>query len=384
MEMITIMNTPKSNNPEISPNNPWPALFQQEWQRQILDDTTNIDVDLIAAYAEGALSEGEERKVEKLLAESPAALDMLVAMREQIADSDLAEAAEAGASSHRVVGPTDVPPSRDSPRKAADQMGSASSSAVRMRWVAMAASVAVAVGAVSWSVLSSTKVGRLDRQVAALDQQIVQQAEALTLAQREQLALLSGTPTYLAGVVSPELIHLAMAGEAVTVRGIDNAQHVIKLKYGSLDRGSAALKQWQDAIPDKSLADVLVNRASLEIAAGQFDAARDTIDSVTQSVGEDSADVLNLRAILLLAFAETQPLAEAEKSYQQAQSLLERLTTEHPDFANGWLNLALFRSRLQGPQSPDTRAAWDRYLAVETRAELKAAVRSQLEQTESR
>ncbi len=85
-----------------------------------------------------------------------------------------------------------------------------------------------------------------------------------------------------------------------------------------------------------------------------------------------------MRAVYLLAFAETQPMTEAIESFREAGEILEALTTTHPGFPNGWLNLALYRER-HGGSDVSIREAWDNYLKLQGREDVKAAIRSYLE-----
>ncbi len=61
-------------------------FFETKWAQKVSDDTQNFDNELIAAYAEGLLSDEERISAERMLAGSPAALEMLIILKSHIAD----------------------------------------------------------------------------------------------------------------------------------------------------------------------------------------------------------------------------------------------------------------------------------------------------------
>jgi hypothetical protein len=66
-------------------DNPWVDLIRADWVEGLhATDPTEIDLDLISAFAEGRLDRSREPDVISLLAESPEALECFVAMRSQL------------------------------------------------------------------------------------------------------------------------------------------------------------------------------------------------------------------------------------------------------------------------------------------------------------
>lgn len=336
----------------------WRDFLLSEWEQQILDDDEDFDLQLIAAYADGNVSDAERREVEKILARSPAALDLVVTLRQQLTAKSQGETDNETESGERPVESTS--PASTPLSAPGSTPGRANR---RVPGIVAAAGLIVAVGLFGWALNESRRANQLGQQVASLDQRLIAQAQALTLSHREQLLLTDSTtsPFFFAGRASRRLLEEALADDGSRGRGneIPEVQAVRRNALASVRR---SLSEWQKLNQREERPEFLISQASLEIVAGALDAADSTIARLSLAVGDNAPIVRNLRAGRLLALAETQTLREGNQTRDAARSELEQLTKDHPKFADGWLNLALLLQRTVGKNDPATRAAWVGYL----------------------
>ena len=375
-------------------DNLWHEFLDEKWNQKVLADQQAFDPSLIAIYAEGNATDEERRHVEHILATSPAALDLFITLREQISElrapvttsredgsrSDAAQQASA-APNHAMKPSPEV-------RSASTEPGATVKRTNLTRvWgtsLVTAASVVMAIGAASWSWKLHIQNHALNQQLANLDKQAVNQAMALAMSQQERMIETSASsiPPYVAEATSVPFLKAVMAESGVVPRGSSDlvppemrgAQEATRLS------ASTVLDRWRTTSQGTVPAGVLMAQASLEISLNQLDWAEETIRRIIAKLGEAAPEVRNLQALRLLALAETQPMTEAAATFAAARGILQSLTQQHPNFAEGWLNLALYLQRHVGPDNPATREAWDRYLAVEDREDLKAVVRDRLSQ----
>lgn len=351
------MNQPESHRP---PNDDlWRNELLREWERQVFDDDGNFDLQLIAAYADGNVTDAERREVERVLARSPAALDLLVTLRQQSVGPDR-KAADESTVAEKVEGSSR--PAKDS---VSTELRAARSSRRRLSGYAVASLIIAAV-ATGWAVNVSHRANKLSQEVAALDQRLQIQGQTLTLSQREQLLLTSSTdsPHFFAGPASLRLLEAALNDDGSQGRGHDTPE-VRGMRQDALASARRSLSEWQKLNQSEDRPQLLVSQASLEIVAGALDAARTTISRLARVTGDDAPMVRNLRAGRLLALAETQSLSEGNRTRKNARAELEKLTKDHPRFADGWLNLALLLQRTVGKHDPAARSAWEGYLKAE-------------------
>lgn len=373
-------------------DNGWRQLFDEKWTEEILSDQQAFDPDLIAIYADGNATAEERRLAEHLLATSPAALDMLVTLRQQSFDGDsgahltigAAPAAESMTSAGRPA--LDAPPPLPGSRSvlAGVQSAGRADAVRRVRaasWIA-AASMLLAIGAATFGLRQESENGQLALKLAVADRQLVSQAMALAISQQERIVETSASsiPAYAAGTRSVAFLKSVIADRSGTSRGMDDSDppEIRAAKQATLLSASTVLDRWRSTSEEPVPAGVLVAQASLEISLNQLELAAETIRRIAAQLGETAPEVRNLQAMRMLAVAETQPMSEATATFAAARTLLESLVRENPEFADGWLNLALYLQRSVGPDNPATRSAWEQYLAAEGREDLKEVIRSRL------
>lgn len=375
------MNEPSPTQPDSSHGDEWRKHLSAEWQWQILADDEDFDLELIGAFAEGNVTDAERREAERIIAASPAALDLLVTLREQSDEvyqqTEENHQVQAAGRPMQAVGsdsrsttietyPSGERPTSPPGDAATTAAQTTSRSISRMPSMVAAASVVIAVGAIGWSLSLFNRANQLGQEIAALDQRMLSQAETLTLSQREQLLLTSSTPSphFFAGPESRRLFESALADDGSRGRG-NEIPEVRTLREDTMAAARRSLAEWQRITQNEVGPDLLIARASLEITAGTLDDADATIDRLAARLGEEAAEVRNLRAGRLLALAETQTLSEGDQTRSAARDQLELLTQDDPEFANGWLNLALLLQRTAGRDNPATRTAWAGYLRAD-------------------
>lgn len=378
-------------------DNRWRQLFDEKWTKELLSDQQAFDPDLIATYAEGKATDEKRLLAEQMLSISPAALDMLVTLRLRSYEEDSSEEDSDVNPASRVSTSSDAIPfnsraAADAPKPASESHSVSATvhsgeQAVfirrsRVASFTAAASLLLAIGAaIAWLRMESEN-GELVRKLAVADRQLVNQAMALAISQQERIVETSASSIrpYIAGTGSVALLKSALAERSRIPRGIEDSDspEVRAVKQATLLSASTVLERWRSTSEEPVPSGVLIARASLEISLGQLDLAAETIRRISAYLGKATPEVRNLQALHMLAVAETLPLSQANAKFAAARALLESLTREDPDFAEGWLNLALYLHRNIGPDDPATRIAWERYLTAEDREDLKEVIRNQL------
>lgn len=358
----------------------WREYLSREWEQRILEDDEEFDLQVLAAYADDNVTDQERRDVEKILARSPAALELLVILRQRAADTN---PIGPGHTNRQSEEPT-VESSSGAPEPVSAFGARTARPMRRLVNVAAAAGLLIAAGLAGWALQESRRADQLSQQIASLDQQLLAQAEALTVSQRENLLLTASTssPHFFAGPASQRLLEAALTDDGSRGRG-EEIPEVQAVRRRMLASARRSLSEWQKLNQNEERPAFLISQASLEIVAGALDAANSTIRRLSLTVGDDAPVVRNLRAGRLLALAETQSLREGDKTRETARSQLEQLTKDHPKFADGWLNLALLLQRTAGKNDPATQLAWNGYLkADDVPEQFRATVKQHLKELE--
>lgn len=298
------------------------------WDTLHSSDADELDLDLLAAYAEGTLSPSERAECEELMARNPEALHLVAAIWKSHAGNPRSEPLHGLPSGNR---------SAKRPRTP------------RGMWLAVAASLLVAITAGLWGV-------RIGRQAAGLETSLLAMQDRLTDTQIQLVAqhkgrylalTRSGVRDYWNGTVTPTMLDLPQS------RSIGGA---VPPEAVAEDRqAQQALKQITQS--NRNRGRVLLEQIAIDIAAGRLKQADATLKQVAKLLGE-TPDVLNARAMRSLAAGKPQAIAQAEQQ-------LRRLVGQHPDFLPGWYNLALLLE--QTGRDAESRRAWHEYLKRETR-----------------
>lgn len=349
--------------PEREPDEELPAAARSSiWEELLAADDTAVDVERLAAYAEGRLSAAEREEIRRLIARSPVAMELLDTLCDQGAPAAAARARPAPvvtARPARVFGGSPT-------------------------WtLALAASLLFAVAA-SYVAYDRWHVARdLQTQVAQLGQEVRQGRSDLALARKEQVVLLSGRSPLMVGRMTPRLTELALA-DGPASRSLPELPPEEQQRRAEQLRGLIA--QAAEALPPTVTDELerLIENASLPLAAGDGAAALAIIQPAAERFGRD-ARFRTARAAALVTLPDDTPLDAVQAALQKAEEILRQVTAESPGFAPAWFNLALIDERLavmadvpaeQQQKREDAAAAWRQYLQSETDAAFRAAVRA--------
>jgi tetratricopeptide (TPR) repeat protein len=330
----------------------WPRA--SIWDVLIAEDETELDVEALAAYAEGRLNTQRREQIRRMIARSPKAMEMLDALhavgREEYTGTE--PAATVRPTEQTVV-----------PRAAWGRS--------LVMTLTLAASILLAVSTTYLAWLRSKTVNSLQGQVAALDDQLSRQRHDSLLARKEQLVLLAGQTPMMTGEMTPALVQLALADGPVS-RSPDELSEAEKEQRDAqlhrlLVEADQLLTQTSEETARRG-----VQAASLELAAGREDAALNRIDELIARSGE-TPELLNVRAAILAQQASRMRLEEARRALEESESILSQIGQQDPDFAPAWFNLALVRERLG--KSKEAQSAWQEYVKHETSPEFRQLAR---------
>lgn len=345
------------------------ARSAEIWDALLAEDEAEVDVALIAAYAEGRLDERQRQSVKALLARSPRAMQLLSSVREDL----------------QLGSPTTV------------RLGRGATGAPAAGWRRAAAPLLAAAGlllavgtAHHFSRIAGERqralaalearldeqqrtIGSLESALATLETQQADRARALAAQQRDRLyALAVERPPFLTSAGAPGLAKLALSYRTEASRSAQDPPAEVRAAREA--EAQRALSQANDdfsGLPDSPAN--LLDRAALHLAAGRFDDAERLIAQAEADTGESAAS-LNLRAAVAMTRAMDAVPAVADRLRGEARRLLERAIELDPGFPLAWFNLALLEEDLGNQQA--AQSLWREYLARETDEALKALVRA--------
>jgi hypothetical protein len=341
------------------------SAWNRAWEAIAEEDHCEIDQQLVAAYAEGRLTEPLRSRVLEAISRSPRAVKILDELTTELRTENRADSP----SPHPLI-----------KNQAIDRRR------VVAQWIA-AASILVATGAAIWAVAKSRSSADL---TAALED-----SRAKLNSQNNELDLLRADQTRLAALLeSSELSLLAALKDNLaeltkstrpSMNGSAGLGTIQLALADSRSRGIEQLPPEVQRLADKMTAETLkrasalrpaadpIEKASLELSVGNFDAAMETLAQSSEIVRSGAAG-LNLQACVLMARADKQPIAEAKTTLAAADRMLRSAADKDPTYAPAWFNLALIQERLDDGEG--AIVAWREYLNRELRPEFREAVRA--------
>ncbi|APZ93231.1 hypothetical protein Fuma_02848 [Fuerstiella marisgermanici] len=351
----------------------WRDIVNEQWQRDVMTDDSEIDMDLLAAFAEGRLSPQEQIEAEALIADSRAALECFVAMKES------------------VIGERDhVLPEVASPEPhVGGQVAAARHQSLYQ--YATAASLLIGCLAVGWATMERSGRMSLQSEVASLSSSLETQTSYNLVSQKEQGMTLAATRTspYFAGKLTQGMISTIVMS-LTRPKSLD----------ASVDPSSVASlsTRWKSATAEsvahsetsvqQSVEEVFrlitdcqlrynADDDTLEANERTFAPARQALEALRQKYPE-APEVRNLEAVLLLQQAEFLLEPDADELTQRAKSILIGVTKSHPEFANAWLNRALL-AQSEGDSESAAKEMWNRFADTTEDQDLREAVLQLLE-----
>jgi len=298
------------------------------WDTLHSSDADELDLDLLAAYAEGTLSPTERAACEDLMARNPEALHLVAAIWKSHAANPRSEPLQGSSAGNR---------SAERPRTP------------RGMWLAVAASLLIAITAGLWGVRISRQAAGLETSLLAMQDRLTDTQLQLVAEHKGRYLALAGSnvQNYWNGTVTPAMLDLPRprsAGGTVPPEAVTEDR-----------QAQQALKQITQS--DRNRGRVLLEQIAIDLAAGRLKQVDATLKQVAKLLGE-TPDVLNARAMRSLAEGKPQAIAQAEQQ-------LRRLVGQYPDFLPGWYNLALLLE--QTNRRVESRRVWQGYLKRETR-----------------
>ena len=217
------MSQPDQNKPDNVPANSIARALAQNWNEQVNNDLDDIDLELLAAYAEGRLSENEQNVVEELVANSPAALETLLFFHRALnIEQGTPTNKELSVGNHDAADVEKFPAGTTQPATPAENARSGRGSNRRPNAVTVAA-LMLAAGASFWAYRTSRDARQVDINNQSLLAQLDSQTFDLALARKEQVYAAAGGSfrSFPAGTISPRLVQLAMLDRGPVARGGD-------------------------------------------------------------------------------------------------------------------------------------------------------------------
>lgn len=299
------------------------AAFQSGWQRLTADDQHEPDVERLAAYADGRLTEADQQAVAQEIAESPVAFELLVALMDEHAAGGRLPSADRA--EHVLKAPT--PPAIERGRR---------------RTQVAAWAIAASLLAAAWGVVRSQN---LKNEVAALSHRADEAAAALVISEKERLAELPAEDRlpFLLGRSSPELAEVAVAdfGDLLSGDGSRGAEPPTDAESAALRARREGLA-WAASLFDRASVRGQLEYAAALIQAGERRHALALLEQLEQSANETdetAAAWANLRGGLYALEAAEAPVSQAAPLWTQAEALLRRAAGQ--GLRDAWLNLAL-------------------------------------------
>lgn len=306
------------------------------WNALLAADDTDVDVELLAAFAEGRLSNAEREAVRAQIARSPMAMEIVDSLYDYVTATDeqapeVAEPEEVQVSATRA------------PAVAADEHPR------RLAIFAAAASLLLAVGTSylayeQWQTRATTQA-----RLASVSQDLISAYKAKLHGKS------NATPVLVGAMTGDDL--LAML-EHERTRGPGTTEPEGQAEVRQLL--NAGVANVEAAFPEAM--DRLVEEGALYLASGNAAEAEKRADEGLKNFGR-KPELLNLKAAALLAKAKGQKEAEAEKTLREAESLLSDILDSSPAFAPAWFNLAVWCGAVGDGRRE--HEAWQKYLEHE-------------------
>lgn len=349
-----------------------PDAMSAFWEQLVLEDETELNVEQLAAYADGRLSDTQREQIQRQLAASPSSLETLAILHENASlqgspsiPVSMSPAVDTGSHSEAT--------GRSSALPAAEPAQTLHRNRLRVR-VGAFVSTAAAVAVVGWALVVTGSRRELHEQYAILEASLLTEQQRLALAQKELLYAngRQNRDLWSAGTMSPQMLQLA-AVESARPRGGVTSEEDELLDAKAFEKAVESV----DSLPDSSSSrhNRLIETAALQLAAGQLSAAEKTINEAQDATGKPSPALQNLRAVLALNQSNNPELglAESDALINSARTMLQALLEEHGEFAPALFNLALLEERYGDPDTADD--LWIRCLSAEPSSQLREAIR---------
>jgi tetratricopeptide (TPR) repeat protein len=410
----------QANNPATSNGSePWRQVMEQTWARLLNDDPSEFDIEMVAAFAEGNLNDEQAAAVMQMLAESPAALDCFLAIREHLTPERPAKGDEpfletltaafepdtTAGSTREVSLATPLEPGKTLqelpgellepiPAVAQEQQGgvgySSKDAGSFQQTVAPAPSVlsntarayggalALALGLLLFLAAAWLRWDSNDQLALEREQMAVKIAERELLSRKEIghfLASQNGL-RYLSGQLTARLVD-------TTATVFPRAKGANRSGPAEQMQSSMLAEDWKSSIDYlESLTgetdDLQLERLFAMLSEGAERTVQERLAKLPPDVAAEPR-WQNLHAIALLYQADNLSILEAEPLVARARELLKDITARHPDFALAWLNLALLAETDYEPR--DTVSAVEylrKFLELQTDDSIKASLELRL------
>lgn len=332
-------------------------LLRESQLQAILDDPADVDPELIAACAEGRLSDTDHQKAMLEIASSPAALDMYLTLKQSqpvasawmtefpaIAQSVAALPSSTGAVAARTAPPTQV----------------------RSQRLALAACVLMALGSGLAMYTQQARLERVRTQLLAQQQEIAAQrtklldlqlmtrkASAMTLAAQQGMG-------WLAGRLGPDLLRASVLQYSGSRGAEDAAPQPLPAELDLWQKSIQELRSSGDSAKDADIEDAfrLLTTLSLTVSIdpaadtglspeeidGHFAPAEQAIQKLLQEFPSDPK-VLNLDAVLLLTKYDASDSEQRSVLQAAASEKLRHIVSQYPQHDEALLNLGLLALR---------------------------------------
>jgi hypothetical protein len=311
------------------------------WDTLTADDHSGLDVNLLAAYAEGRLGDSDRARVRRLIDRSPRAMEILDAIRAQFP-----EVAEQ-------PGPQ--------PRPFARQEDRTDARAAWRRAVQPLLTAAALLLAVGVTFVALTRQG--DDVPLAQNPDRLRPETIYTLASSQAPAF-ALRPT-------PALAFMAFANREITSRGGPEDVPPTEAQARASEIASRTDPQSGGPAPTAS---ALLDLAAVQIAAGRLNEAEATLRQAEALEGR-SAVLLNLSAARLMTIAYSESNSSTQNQlWNDATRLLDEAIKLDAKFALAYFNRALLE---EDRNNGDTRTSlewWQQYVNVEQDAAMRAVV----------
>ena len=361
----------------------WHVVLEKQWQDQVLNDDSEIDIDLLAACAEGRLSAEEESLAHEKMAASPAAVEIFLVMRREFNRSIDTVAPLATL-------PADLAPLPFS-KSTNEQVVSLPHK--RNFWpstalLATAASLVFAV--VSGGVAVTQRMSRsgLTTEIASLQEQLTQVNDSLKdqtqirlnlslLTEKELGVTLASErkPVFMAGRVSPAMLIKAIQSQAVAMGSETESATARAFRENVAKRLGGTIQEIGRVDANNGTLTQDIETAMQQILSDDLTGCQQTLNDL-KTKAPNAPEVGNLEAVLILANAEDAVADDAKTMFAAAESILKNLTVKYPDYGTAWLNLALLIEESDGFE--EARPFWEGYLAAEKNGDLRSVIEKHL------